>query len=60
MGRPVGIDLGTTRSAVACVDENGRPRILADDSGISLVPSVVFEVVMPDMDPAELYSRRVK
>jgi molecular chaperone DnaK len=42
MGRPVGIDLGTTRSAVACVDENGRPRILADGSGISLVPSVVL------------------
>jgi len=42
VSRPVGIDLGTTRSAVACVDENGRPRILADDSGISLVPSVVL------------------
>lgn len=42
MGRPVGIDLGTTRSAVACVDENGRPRILTDESGVSLVPSVVL------------------
>jgi molecular chaperone DnaK len=42
MGRPVGIDLGTTRSVVACVDENGRPRILSDASGVSLVPSVVL------------------
>jgi molecular chaperone DnaK (HSP70) len=42
MGRPIGIDLGTTRSAAACVDENGQPRILADSSGVSLIPSVVL------------------
>ena len=42
MSLPVGIDLGTTRSVVACVDEYGRPRILSDAEGCSLVPSVVL------------------
>ncbi|HUB10016.1 MAG TPA: Fe-S protein assembly chaperone HscA [Myxococcales bacterium] len=40
-GRPVGIDLGTTNSLVAVV-ENGRPRCLPADEGDSpLLPSVV-------------------
>ncbi len=40
-GRPVGIDLGTTNSLVAVV-EDGRPRCLpADEDGALLLPSVV-------------------
>ena len=40
-GRPVGIDLGTTNSLVAVV-ENGRPRCLPAGEGEStLLPSVV-------------------
>jgi len=40
MGKVVGIDLGTTNSLVACV-ENGRPVVLRDERGDALVPSVV-------------------
>ena len=40
MSRVVGIDLGTTNSLVAYVD-NGRPVVVRDDSGDALVPSVV-------------------
>ncbi len=40
MGRAVGIDLGTTYSVVATI-ENGRPRIVADAEGRHLTPSVV-------------------
>lgn len=38
--RAAGIDLGTTHSLIATVDDNG-PRVLADTSGESLLPSVV-------------------
>jgi Fe-S protein assembly chaperone HscA len=40
MSRVVGIDLGTTNSLVAYV-ENGEPRVIRDRSGDGLVPSVV-------------------
>ena len=40
MARIVGIDLGTTNSLVAIV-ENGVPRVLADKDGNTLVPSVI-------------------
>jgi Fe-S protein assembly chaperone HscA len=40
MGKVVGIDLGTTNSLVAYVD-NGVPVVIRDDSGDALVPSVV-------------------
>ena len=40
MGRVVGIDLGTTNSLVAFV-ENGAPVVIRDKSGDGLVPSVV-------------------
>lgn len=39
---PVGIDLGTTFSAIACVDADGRPRTLVNGEGDLLTPSVVF------------------
>lgn len=40
MGTIVGIDLGTTKSVVA-VWENGVPRIIPDDAGRAIMPSVV-------------------
>src|SRR5689334_18098233 len=40
MGKVVGIDLGTTNSLVAYVD-NGRPVVIRDEAGDALVPSVV-------------------
>lgn len=42
MGRAVGIDLGTTYSAVARVDEYGKPVILKNSDGQVTTPSVVF------------------
>lgn len=40
-GTIVGIDLGTTNSLVAIADERG-PRIIPDDGGRALLPSVVY------------------
>lgn len=39
---PIGIDLGTTYSAVAVFDEKGEPRLLPNLEGKYLTPSVVF------------------
>ncbi len=39
-GRVIGIDLGTTNSLVAVV-EDGTPRCLLDEQGQALLPSVV-------------------
>jgi molecular chaperone DnaK len=41
MSRIIGIDLGTTNSCVAVLDERGTPRILATPEGERTVPSVV-------------------
>ena len=42
MSRIIGIDLGTTNSLVAYVDETtGLPRVIADDRGRALLPSIV-------------------
>jgi molecular chaperone DnaK len=38
----VGIDLGTTFSAVAAIDRHGQPRVLANSEGRRTTPSVVF------------------
>lgn len=42
MGRAVGIDLGTTYSAVACVEEYGKPMVIKNSDGQTTTPSVVF------------------
>ncbi|NKY27042.1 Hsp70 family protein [Nocardia gamkensis] len=42
MAYTVGIDLGTTYSAVAVVGASGRPEILVNRDGERLTPSVVF------------------
>jgi len=42
MSRIIGIDLGTTNSLVACVDEKtGLPRVIPDEDGKALLPSIV-------------------
>lgn len=38
----VGIDLGTTFSVVACLDDQGRPQSLINAEGDKITPSVVF------------------
>lgn len=43
MGSFVGIDLGTSLSAVAVIDETGRPVILHNSDGVNLTPSCVAE-----------------
>lgn len=42
MGLVVGIDLGTTYSAVAALDNNGRPYIVKNCESKELTPSVVY------------------
>ena len=41
MGNIIGIDLGTTFSAVARLDETGRPQIVTNAEGGNITPSVV-------------------
>ena len=41
MAPAVGIDLGTTYSAVAWITPDGRPEVIPDEAGEPLVPSVV-------------------
>src|SRR5512144_3376161 len=42
MARAIGIDLGTTNSLVAHVDDRNRPRVVAVDEARPLLPSAVF------------------
>jgi molecular chaperone DnaK len=42
MGKVVGIDLGTTYSAVAVVGANGKPEVLINRDGERITPSMVF------------------
>ena len=42
MERFIGIDLGTTYSSVATIDEYGKPVIVKNHNGESLTPSVIF------------------
>lgn len=41
-GRPLGIDLGTTYSAVGVVDDDGRSKVLHNSEGQTITPSVVL------------------
>jgi molecular chaperone HscA len=43
-GRGIGIDLGTTNSLVALAPNGAAPRVLRDESGDGLVPSIVAYV----------------
>ena len=42
MARTIGIDLGTTYSAVAVMQHNGKPEILMNSEGQNITPSVVL------------------
>jgi molecular chaperone DnaK len=43
MSNPVfGIDLGTTYSAIACINDYGRPEVIRNPDGAETTPSVVF------------------
>src|SRR5512143_2145073 len=42
MPRAIGIDLGTTNSLVAHVDDRNRPQVIAVDDGSPLLPSAVY------------------
>lgn len=42
MGRAIGIDLGTTYSAVAILQDDGKPAILPNSEGQNITPSVVL------------------
>ena len=42
MSKLVGIDLGTTNSAIAILDRSGRPEIVPNAEGDRITPSVVF------------------
>jgi molecular chaperone DnaK len=42
MGAIVGIDLGTTNSALAILDESGRPSIIENAAGSNITPSAIF------------------
>jgi molecular chaperone DnaK len=42
METTIGIDLGTTFSAVATIDEHGRPVILKNSNNERLTPSVIY------------------
>jgi molecular chaperone DnaK len=61
----VGIDLGTTYSALAYVDAQGVPRVVPDSSGQAVVPSVIFfddhEIIVGDiaLQQSKLRSDRV-
>ena len=39
MAKPIGIDLGTTMSAMAVVDELGQPTMIRNNKGETLTPS---------------------
>lgn len=48
MSKVVGIDLGTTYSAIAYLNEHGKPEIIPNREGEHITPSVVlFDGEMP-------------
>jgi molecular chaperone DnaK len=53
----IGIDLGTSFSAVAVIDETGRPKIVPNKDNSHLTPSCVVEISEGVMEVGE-YARR--
>ena len=54
----IGIDLGTTFSAVATVDDTGRPSIVHDKDGSNVTPSCVTETDEGVMEVGEFARRQ--
>jgi len=54
----VGIDLGTTYSALAYMDSKGTPRVVCDGEGRSVVPSVIYfdeeEIIVGEMAVSQM------
>ncbi len=42
MGNVIGIDLGTTYSAMSTIDETGRPKIVTNSEGKNITPSCIL------------------
>ena len=42
MGKYIGIDLGTTFSCMAYIDENGNPIVIQNSEGDNTTPSTVL------------------
>jgi molecular chaperone DnaK len=57
MARIIGIDLGTSFSAVAVIDETGRPQIVPNKDGSRLTPSCIAETSSGVFEVGE-YARR--
>jgi len=58
MGAVIGIDLGTSFSAVAVIDTTGRPQIVPNKEGSHLTPSCVVEVSDGIMEVGEIARRQ--
>lgn len=54
----IGIDLGTTFSAVATIDETGRPTIVPNEDGSNITPSCVVEASEGVMGVGEFARRQ--
>ncbi len=58
MSAVIGIDLGTSFSAVATIDETGRPKIVPNKDNAALTPSCVVEVSDGVMEVGEFARRQ--
>ena len=66
MGKVFGIDLGTTYSCIAYIDENGKPVVLKNAEGDLTTPSAVFFETQTDVtvgsaakESAKMYPEQV-
>ena len=66
MGKVFGIDLGTTYSCIAYIDENGKPVVLKNAEGDLTIPSAVFFETQTDVtvgsaakESAKMYPEQV-
>ena len=59
MGSFIGIDLGTTFSVVAKIDEHGKPIIVADREGNTLTPScIAWDAVNDKLEVGSEFARK--
>jgi len=58
MAAIVGIDLGTTYSAIATIDETGRPKIIHNKDGSNITPSCVVGSSPDTMEVGEFARRQ--
>lgn len=56
MGKVFGIDLGTTYSCIAYIDENGKPVVLKNAEGDLTTPSAVFFETQTDALYLRIYA----